>query len=388
MPIANRVKNLGPSSTLQITALAKKLVSEGIDVVSFGAGEPDFDTPSFIKDAGIEAIVKGFTKYTSSTGILELKKAIQEKFKKENNLDYSLDQIVVSSGAKHALVNIVLAVVDKGDEVIIPIPYWVSYPEMVKLAEGSVKFVQTDVLNDFKLTALEFKKAVTAKTRLLILNSPSNPVGVIYSREELFALAEACVEHNIYVISDEIYEKIIYDGQKHISIAAISEKIRDLTFTVNGVSKAYSMTGWRIGYFAGPREVVSAVGNLQDHSTSNPSSISQAAALKALLTPDNWTKDMRAEFEKRRDYLIARVEKISGLSYIRPQGAFYLFCNIKKFGLKSQDFAMRLLSEAKVAVIPGEGFGLDEYIRLSFCVNTDIIKKGIDRLEEWLLTLA
>ena len=387
MPLSKRVRDLSPSSTLAITSLAKKLSCEGQDVVSFGAGEPDFDTPDFIKEAAIDAIRLGLTKYTPSSGSNELKKAIQEKFKQENNLSYSLEQIVVSSGAKHCLFNIVLAVVDEGDEVLIPIPYWVSYPEMVKVAGGIPRFLPTGSRNNFKITPEALKKAISKKTRLLILNSPSNPTGVIYTKDQLKAIAEVCVENNIYIISDEIYEKLIYDGQSHTSIASLSDAASKLTFTVNGVSKAYAMTGWRIGYFAGPLEIVNAIKNLQDHSTSNPCSISQAAAVKALTSPDDWTKKMGQEFQKRRDYLIERIEKIPLVSFIKPQGAFYLFCNIAKTGLGSQEFSLGLLKQENVAVIPGDGFGADEYIRLSFCAPLETIKKGIDRLEKWVRQL-
>jgi aspartate aminotransferase len=387
MPLSRRVKDLNPSSTLGITSLANKLRLEGVDVVSFGAGEPDFDTPDFIKEAAIDAIRKGFTKYTPSTGTLELKKAIQEKFKKENNLNYSTEQIVVSSGAKHCLFNIILSVIDEGEEAIIPVPYWVSYPEMVKAASGVSRFAVTEAGNNFKLTPDELKKAVTKRSRLLILNSPANPTGCVYAKEELEDIAEICVKNKIYIVSDEIYEKLIYDGLRHISIAALSDEAEQLTFTVNGVSKSYAMTGWRIGYFAGPLEIVNAIKNLQDHSTSNPCSISQEAALAALSASGDSARKMREEFEKRRDYSIARIDGIPSLSYIRPQGAMYLFCNISKTGLSSVDFAMRLLKDEKVAVIPGDGFGRDDYIRLSFATDIKTIEKGIDRLEKWLKQL-
>ena len=387
MSLSRRIKELSPSSTLQITSLAKKLASEGLDVVSFGAGEPDFDTPEFIKEAAIEAIRQGFTKYTPSTGTIELRKAIQEKFKKDNNLSYSLEQIVVSSGAKHSLYNIVVALVDDNDEVIIPVPYWVSYPEMVKAAGGLSRFIVAKEENNFKITPAELKKAISQKTKVLIINSPSNPTGVIYAKEELREIAEICVENNIYIISDEIYEKLIYDGFEHVSIASLTHEAYNLTFTVNGVSKAYSMTGWRIGYCAGPLEIVNAIKNLQDHSTSNPCSISQVAALKALTTPDDWTRKMRSEFQARRDYLMKRIDAIPSLRYIKPEGAFYLFCQIAKTGLSAKEFSMRLLKEENVAVIPGDGFGCEEYIRLSFATDIETIKKGIDRLERWVRQL-
>lgn len=387
MALAKRVKNLKCSPTLQLTSLAKKLTSDGIDVVSFGAGEPDFDTPDFVKKEAIEAIRSGFTKYTPSSGIPELKKAIQAKFKNENNLAYSLEQIVVSSGAKHCLFNIILAIVDRGDEVVIPSPYWVSYPEMVNAAEGIAKTVVTEAADNFKIKPKELEKVISDKTKLLILNSPSNPTGSVYSKEELEEIAEICCSKNIYIISDEIYEKLIYDNLTHTSIAGLNNAVYKLTFTVNGVSKAYSMTGWRIGYFAGPLNVVEAVKNIQDHSTSNPCSISQKAALAALSDSSDWLNVMRAEFKVRRDYLTERIRAIPSLSYIKPEGAFYLFCNISKTGLRSQEFSMRLLKEANVAVIPGDGFGCDDYVRFSFATSIETIKKGIDRLEKWLKQL-
>lgn len=387
MPLSKRIRDLSPSSTLQITSCAKKLASEGIDVVSLGAGEPDFDTPDFIKEAAIEAIRKGFTKYTPSTGTLELRKAIQEKFKKDNTLNYSPEQIIVSSGAKHCLYNIILAIVDDADEVIIPVPYWVSYPEMVKAAGGVSRFIPAKAENNFKITPEELTGAISRKTTALILNSPGNPTGVVYTQAELRKIADICVKNKIYVISDEIYEKLIYDNKSNYSIASFNDAVYRLTFTVNGVSKAYAMTGWRIGYCAGPQEIINAIKNLQDHSTSNPCSISQAAALKALTTSDDWTKKMRGEFQARRDYLMKRIDAMGFLSYIKPEGAFYLFCNISKTGLSSQEFSMRLLKEENVALIPGEGFGAGEYIRLSFAANIETIKKGIDRLECWLKKL-
>ena len=387
MLLSKRIKDLSPSSTLLITSLAGKLISEGYDVVSFAAGEPDFDTPDFIKEAAIEAIQKGFTKYTPSTGTNELKKAVQEKFKRENGLEYSLEQIVVSCGAKHCIYNIILALIDDGDEVIIPVPYWVSYPEMVKTAGGACRFVPAKKENNFKLTAAELEESVTDKTKLLILNSPSNPTGAVYSSDELKAIADLCARRRIYVLSDEIYEKLVYDNLRACSIAAFNKDIYERTFTVNGVSKAYSMTGWRIGYCAGPLEAMNAIKNLQDHSTSNPCSIAQKAALKALTCRDDWTRSMCQEFQRRRDYLVERLKNIPGIAYIRPQGAFYLFCDISATGLKSQEFAARFLDEEKVAVIPGDGFGCDDYIRLGFAMNIDKIKKGIDRLERWVKQL-
>lgn len=382
--LASRIEKVKPSPTLALTAKAKKLQSEGIDVVSFGAGEPDFDTPDFIKEGAIESIKTGFTKYTPTTGILELRQAIVEKFQKDNSLTYTPEQIIVSCGAKHSIYNAVSVLVDVGDEVIIPSPYWVSYPEMVYLASGNPVFVQTDASNSFKMTAAQLKKSITPKTKLLILNSPSNPTGCVYSLKELQEIAAICVDKGIYVISDEIYEKLIYDGHKHYSIGGLDNKIFDQTITVNGMSKTYSMTGWRIGYLAAPKEIAQAISRMQDHSTSNPTSISQKAALCALKKGGNFADVMRVEFEKRRNYIMSRLDKMNKINYIKPEGAFYIFCGIKKTGLGSNVFAARVLDEAQVAVIPGEGFGRDDYIRLSFATSIEIIAKGMDRLEKWL----
>ncbi|MBP7217171.1 MAG: pyridoxal phosphate-dependent aminotransferase [Candidatus Omnitrophica bacterium] len=308
--LADRLKLINPSSTLAITSKAKKLKSEGKDVVSFAAGEPDFDTPDFIKQAAIEAINAGFTKYTPTTGTPELKKLICEKFKKDNALEYAPSQIVVSCGAKHSIFNILLALVNQGDEVLIPSPYWVSYPEMVNVCLGVPRFINTSADNNFKITAQALTQAITPRTKVLILNSPSNPTGCVYSHEELQAIADICVKHAILVISDEIYEKIIFDGLKHVSIASLNKKIYDLTVTVNGLSKSFSMTGWRIGYLGGPQDIVNAISNLQDHSTSNPTSISQQAGVAALSASDEFALKIKATFQERRDVLIKRLKQI------------------------------------------------------------------------------
>ncbi len=382
--LAKRTKKINPSSTLAITAKAKKLKSEGRDIVNFAAGEPDFDTPDFIKDAAITAIKTGFTKYTPTTGIPELKRIIADKLKKDNSLEYDSSQIVVSCGAKHSIFNALFVLVNKGDEVLIPLPYWVSYPEMVNLCEGKPCFIETLPQNDFKITIKDLEKYINSKTKAIILNSPSNPTGCVYTEDELRQISEICIAKKIFVISDEIYEKIMFDNLKHVSIASFNKDIYNLTITVNGLSKSYSMTGWRIGYLAGPADIVDAVSKLQDHSTSNPVSISQKAAVAALSAPDDFSKLMSNEFQKRRDYTIERLDKIRRISFVKPKGAFYIFCDISKFGLDSTTFANRLLEEAYVSLIPGIGFGRDDYVRISFATALTQIEKGMDRIEGWL----
>jgi aspartate aminotransferase len=385
--LAERTKKIKPSSTLAVTSKAKKLKSEGKDIVSFAAGEPDFDTPDFIKDAAIESIKAGFTKYTPTTGIPELKNLISEKFKKDNSLNYTPSQIVVSCGAKHSIFNTLLALVNKDDEVLIPSPYWVSYPEMVNICEGIPRFINTTAQNNFKITSSDLQRQIGPKTKLFILNSPSNPTGCVYTTEELKKISELCVAKKIFVISDEIYEKIIFDNSKHISIASFNKDIYELTITINGLSKSHSMTGWRIGYLGGPQEIVDAIAKIQDHSTSNPASISQKAAIAALNTADSFSREMSAEFQKRRDYIVSRIKQIKKLGFVLPQGAFYIFCDISQTGLDSVSFANRLLEEVLVAVIPGDSFGRNDYIRISFATSLEQIKKGIDRIEEWLSKL-
>lgn len=383
MQINRRIKEVLGSTTLAITARAKELQSKGIDVVNFGAGEPDFDTPDSIKKAAVKAIDGGFTKYTPSTGTIELRKAIATKFKKDNNLEYSPNQIAVSCGAKHAIFNLIQVLVDDGDEVLIPTPYWVSYPEMVKIAGGVSKFIHTDWDTNFKLTPALLEKQITSRSKVLFVNSPSNPTGVVYTKTELQAIAEICVKHRIYIISDEIYEKLIYDSSEYTSTAALSKDVFDLTFTVNGVSKAYSMTGWRIGYAAGPQNIMDVVKNFQDHSTSNPTSISQAAALAALELPDDTIVAMREVFKKRRELMMSLVSEIPEIRYIRPDGAFYLFCDVSKLGA-SDVIAKKILDEVNVAVIPGSGFGAPEFIRLSFATSDERIREGIKRIGQWI----
>ncbi len=385
--VAERLSHVHPSTTLALNSKAKKLKAEGKDVISFAAGEPDFDTPDFVKAAAIRAINSGFTKYTPTTGTLELKRLIAEKFQRENGIPYSPEQIVVSNGAKHSIFNALTVLVDPGDEVLIPSPYWVSYSEMVSLCQGIPKFIKTSAAHSFKTNDDEIGRHLGPKTKVLILNSPSNPTGSVYTKQELEKIAALCVENKVFIISDEIYEHIMYEGMQHFSVASIGEKVRDLTVTVNGVSKSFSMTGWRIGYCGAPPDIAEAIGRLQDHTTSNASSISQKAAEAALAAPDAFVKEMCREFEKRRDRIVALTEKMPKLGVLRPQGAFYLFCDISKTRLDSSVFAQRLLEEALVAVIPGGPFGRDDYVRISFATGIPEIEKGMERLDAWLKRL-
>ncbi len=392
MYISEKAKGISPSKTLAIDAKFKQMKAEGVDVVGFGAGEPDFDTPQYIKDAAIKAICEGKTKYTPAAGTVELRKAICKKLKDENGLDYAPEQIVVSNGAKHSLVNVFQAILNPGDEVIIPAPFWLSYPEMVKLADGVPVVLNTTEANQFKFTAEEFRAAITPKTRALVLNSPSNPTGMVYTKEELYALAEVAVENNIYVVSDEIYEHLIYEG-KHVSIATASQAMKDLTIIVNGVSKTYAMTGWRIGYTASPAEIAKVMSNIQSHATSNPNSIAQVATIAALGGGQEEISVMKKAFAQRRDYMVDRINSIEGISCLKPNGAFYVLMNISKLkgrtmGGKvinsSDDFAEVLLESAKVALVPCSGFGADDFVRWSYATSMENIKEGIDRVEKFI----
>lgn len=386
MRLSPRVKNVSASLTLAITARAKKMRAQGVDVIGFGSGEPDFDTPANIKDAAIDAIQQGFTKYTPASGTDALKKIICEKFYRDNRLRYEASQIVVSCGAKHSIYNVIQVICGKGDEVIMPSPYWLSYPEMVRLAEARPVFIETDEKNNFKISPANLKKTITKNTRALILNSPSNPTGCVYNLDELREIAGIVLENNILVISDEIYEKIIFDDKRHVSIASIDENIFKNTIVVNGVSKSFAMTGWRIGYAAScDNSIMTAIKNLQSHSTSNPASISQVAAVEAIQSKDRGVNEMVREFEKRRDYIVGRINTIERLSCIKPEGAFYVFCRIDKKGLDSMKLAERLLEEAKVTVVPGKAFGSDRHIRLSFATSMENIREGMDRIEKWFV---
>ena len=385
MFLSERIKRVQPSATLGITSKAKAMKSKGVDVVSFGAGEPDFDTPDYIKQAGIEAIRSGKTKYTASVGTLELREAICRKLSIFNKLDYEPSDIIVSNGAKHSLYNIFQAICNKGDEVVTIVPYWVSYVEQIRLAQAEPVIIMTKPAEGFKIALDKLAEAITERTRAVIINSPSNPTGCLYSKDELSGIVNLLKGKDIRIISDEIYERLVYDGLKAVSPASLENEGRDMTIIVNGVSKTYSMTGWRIGYIASKDlSLTGAIANLQDHSSSNPSSISQEAALVAIAKEDNSVESMRVEFEKRRDYMVARVDKINGISCFKPKGAFYCFVDVSEISGNTLKLADRLLDEAKVAVVPGEGFGSPGYIRLSFATSMENIKEGLDRIEKWL----
>jgi aspartate aminotransferase len=387
MEISERAAQLTPSLTLSIDSKAKAMKAEGLDVCGFGAGEPDFDTPEHIKRAAIEALEAGFTKYTPNAGIPELRQAIADKFAADNGLNYRAGQVVVSNGAKHACYNAILATCQPGDEVVIPAPYWVSYPDMVRLVGAEPVIVPTSERNGWKMRAEDFENAMTPRTKMLIMNSPSNPTGSVYTREELEAIVSVAAEEDIYVLSDEIYEKLVYDDVKHVSIASLSQEAYDLTITVNGFSKSYAMTGWRLGYLAAPDAVVRAVDSIQSHTSSNPSSFSQYGALAALKGDQQPLADMREEFDMRRNYMFDRLSKISNITAVKPQGAFYILVNISQLGLTSQNFADRLLSKANVAVVPGAAFGDDRTVRFSYATSLDVIKKGLDRFQDFCRTL-
>ncbi|SHH50647.1 pyridoxal phosphate-dependent aminotransferase [Tepidibacter thalassicus] len=385
------IKNIkiSPSVTLAITAKAKKMKSDGEDVISFGAGEPDFKTPEHIRNAAIDVIQNGNIGYTAASGLSQLKEAICEKFKNDNDLEYTSENIVVSNGAKHSLFNALQAICNPGDEVIIPTPYWVSYPELVKLADAVPVFVEALEEYGFKYTRENLLKAVSKKTKAIILNSPNNPTGAVYTESELREIADIAVNNNIYIISDEIYEKLIYEG-KHISIASFNEKIKDLTIVINGVSKGYAMTGWRIGYSAANKEITKIMTNIQSHATSNPNTIAQYAAIAALKGDQEVVNDMVKAFDERRKYMVEKINNISNLSCKEPKGAFYVMVNISKIigkefdGIKiknSMDFADYLLEKVKVAVVPGIGFGVENYIRLSYATSIENIKEGLKRIE-------
>lgn len=397
MKISQRARGISSSPTLTIDARAKQLKSEGVDVIGFGAGEPDFDTPEHIRDAAIAAIREGFTRYTPAGGIPELKEAICEKFERDNDLHYSKEQIVVSNGAKHSLANIFMTILDAGDEVIIPTPYWVSYPELVKLADGIPICIEAAEKDGYMLNAALLKQHLSPRTRAIVVNSPGNPTGLLYTQEELFVIAAYAIKNNLWIISDEIYEKLIYDDAIHVSIASLSEEIKKRTIVVNGVSKAYAMTGWRIGYTASGHELAAAMDRVQSHATSNPNSIAQKAALAALRGSQECVEEMRQVFSGRRSYALERINKMPFLSCGIPEGAFYLFVNAgqacgRNFRgdiiTDTDQLAALLLEHYRVAIVPGKGFGAPEYVRLSYATSQENISVGLDRLEAFLNELT
>ncbi len=395
--LSDRAGKIKPSPTLAIDARAKALKANGLDVVNFGVGEPDFDTPENIKAAAIKAIRDGFTKYTPVGGIDKLKDAIVEKFERDNNLHFSRDEIIVSCGAKHSLYNIAQALFSPGDEVLIPSPYWVSYPDQALLNEAVPVFVRTYEKDLFLLRPEVLKTHITRKTKVLILNTPSNPTGLAYDSKTLEEIAGIALKNDIYIVSDEIYEKLIYDGIRHVSVASLDKDIKEKTIVVNGLSKAYAMTGWRIGFAAGPKEIIRAMTNIQSQSTSNPTSIAQKAAIEALAGPQDFIGIMISEFDRRRKFLVEEINAIQGMSCIKPNGAFYAFPNVSGlYGRRfengkiasSSDLALYLLEKANVAVVPGAAFGEDNHIRLSYATSIEEIRKGIDRIKDAVYRLS
>lgn len=393
MELSRKAQRIEASVTLAITAKAKEMKENGIDVISFGAGEPDFNTPANIINAAIKAMEEGNTKYTNVNGILPLREAICKKFKEDNGLIYKPSQIVVSTGAKQSLANVFLAILNPGDEVIVPNPYWVSYPELIGLADGKAVFVESDETSSYKFTKENLEKVVTEKTKSIILNTPNNPTGTIYNKEELIEIAEFAKKHDLIIVSDEMYEKLIYDGEKHVSIASVSDDAYERTIVINGLSKSYAMTGWRLGYCGAAEKIVKLMTNIQSHMTSNVCSITQYAAVEALNGPQDKVKEMIVEFERRRNYMAKTLEEMNNLSIIKPQGAFYIMINIDKCLGKeingerinnSMDFSAKLLEHEKVAVIPGKAFGLDNYVRVSYATSMESIEKGLERINKFV----
>jgi len=391
--LSDKVLNIAPSMTLAVNAKLKQMVDEGVEVFGFGVGEPDFDTPEYIRNAAVEAMNKGFTRYTPAQGTIDLRKAICAKLKRENSLDYEPNQIIVSSGAKHPLSNAFAAILNPGDEVIVPVPYWVSYTEIIKLNDGVPVLVQTKKENNFKMSGEELKNAITAKTKAILINSPSNPTGAVYTEVELREIAEIAVQNNLFVVSDEIYERIIYDDNKHISIASFNSEIKDLTILINGMSKSYAMTGWRLGYAAGNEKLIKAMSSVQGHAVSHPSSITQYAAAAALNGPQDDLKNMVQEFNKRRNYMYGRINAMKGLRCIKPEGAFYVYVDISSYlgrnlcGIKLDsclDFAQVMLEKGHVAVVPGAAFGTEGFVRISYATSMEIIKNGLDAFESFI----
>ena len=396
LTLSNKAKAVKPSSTLAITAKAKELKAKGIDVVGFGAGEPDFNTPDNINNAAIKAIKDGFTKYTPASGIMELKQAISWKFKSFNHLNYEPEQIVISNGGKHSLINVFAAILNPGDEVMIPAPYWLSYPEMVKLEDGIPVPVATKKENGYKVTVEELEQAYTDKTKALVLNSPCNPTGMLYTREELEKIAAFIVEKDIYVVSDEMYEYLTYDGAEHVSIGSLNDEIFARTITVSGVSKSYAMTGWRIGYTGSSLEIAKLMGSVQSHSASNPNSIAQKATVEAITGPQETIAYMKEQFDKRRKYMVERIAKMPHVSCVEPKGAFYVFIDVEEATAmkykgevvgSSAKLADIMINDFNVALIPCEDFGIENHVRLSYAISLENIEKGLDRFEAFLNTL-
>jgi aspartate aminotransferase len=381
--ISSRIAKVSPSLTLAVTAQAKAMIAKGEEVYALAGGEPEVDTPQFIKDAAIEALQAGKTKYTPAGGIPELRAALSNKFKVDNNLDYAASQICVTGGAKMACYNAILAVIEEGDEVIIPSPFWVSYPEMVRLAGGVPVIVETKESTGWKMTPEQFEEAMTPATKMVIINTPGNPTGAIYTADELRALGEIALEEDIVILSDEIYEKLVYGEAKHVSIASLSKELYDLTITVNGFSKAYSMTGWRLGYTAAPKALADAIEKIQNHTTSNANSFAQYGALAALEGDQSFIDDMRGEYDVKRQFMFARLKAINNIRVVEPLGAFYFFVYTGNTGLKSMNLCDKLLSRYKVAAVPGIAFGYDEGIRLSYCTTLDILNEGLTRFEQF-----
>ena len=397
LTVSHRCQNIAPSMTLSIDARAKEMKAAGLNVIGFGAGEPDFPTPQHICDAAKEAIDLGMTRYTPAAGTKELRKAICEKLRRDNDMTYTYGDILVSNGAKHSLFNIFQAILDPGDEVLIPTPCWVSYPELVRMAGGVPVFIPATEETNFIPTNKDIASRVTRRTKAIVITSPSNPNGRVWEQEQLQFVADLAVSHPFFVVSDEIYEKLLYDGRKHLSIAQLGEQIKSQTFLVNGVSKAYAMTGWRIGYVAGPRNVISAMSSFQSQATSNPNSIAQYAAMKALQGDQSCVDAMVAQFEKRRDAMVEKINAIPGLSCRKPQGAFYIMMNIKQMLGKhydgrmiesSLDFAELLLAEKQVALVPGVAFEAEGYCRLSYAVSMENILEGLSRIGEFVAELS
>ncbi|MBQ3573443.1 MAG: pyridoxal phosphate-dependent aminotransferase [Clostridia bacterium] len=392
MRISKKASAVSPSPTLAIDSKFKQMKKDGIPVVGFGAGEPDFNTPENVKAAGIKAIENNITRYTPASGTVELKAAVCDKIKRDTGLEYNISNIVISNGGKHSLTNTFMAICDPGDEVILPAPYWVSYPEMIKMADAVPVYINTSEESNFKFTIEQLKAAITPKTKALVLNSPSNPTGMIYTREEMKAIAEVAVENNIYVVFDEIYEKLVYEGE-HVNIATLGDEIRDLTIIVNGMAKTYAMTGWRIGYIAAHEKIAKAMANIQSHATSNPNSIAQAAAVEALCGEQGFIDDMKATYIERRNYMVERINSIDGISCLNPNGAFYIFMNVRdvlgkehygKVINTAQELCEDMLERALVALVPSEGFGIDGYVRLSYATSMEVITTGLDRIEKYL----